>query len=174
MRLYRYVGPQEIAERARNAPPGTIISSVDDARRSVAGQGMGPPRTGSITATFVVDSEGRFRLADRHSEHVACAGGEPVRAAGEIALRVAADAVIIEELTNQSTGYCPDPSSWSAVDRALQDAGIVPPAEFATIFVFRRCPRCAQINIIKDLIYECAVCAAALPTEWNCDPGEAV
>lgn len=174
MRLYRYVGPQEIADRARNAPRGTIITSADDARRWVAGQTTGRLPTGSITATFVVDSVGRLRLADRHSEHVGCAGGEPVRAAGEITLRVAAGAVITEELTNQSTGYCPEPSSWLAVDRALRDAGIVPPAEFATMFVFRRCPRCAQLNIVKDGIYECTVCAAPLPAEWNCDAGEAL
>jgi hypothetical protein len=33
-------------------------------------------------ATFLVDSEGCLRVADRHSEHVA--GGESVLSAGEI------------------------------------------------------------------------------------------
>lgn len=124
-------------------------------------------RSDRITATYVVDLAGRLCLADRHSEHVACAGGEPVLAAGELVLRVVRGAVVVEEVTNQSTGYCPEPESWPAVTAALETAGIASPEGYTTEFSFRRCPRCAQINVVKDLVFECAVCGSGLPVAWN-------
>ena len=38
----------------------------------------------SFIATFVVNQDGTLMLADRSSEHVACAGGAPVCSAGEM------------------------------------------------------------------------------------------
>lgn len=69
-RLYRYVGPEAIARRAAGSPGGAIISSPDDVLRWVIDTGQ---RTGRLVATFVIDELGRLRIADRHSEHVACA-----------------------------------------------------------------------------------------------------
>jgi hypothetical protein len=72
-------------------------------------------------------------------------------------------------VTNQSTGYCPEPDSWPAVQAALARAGIAAPEGFSQEFLFRRCPRCGSINIIKNGIFECGVCATLLPEEWNLD-----
>ena len=112
---------------------------------------------------------GRFG-AGRHSEHIACACDAPVRSAGEMTFaldrrRSSVEAVYV---TNQSTGYCPEPGSWPAVAAALDAAGIARPGGFNAEMVFRRCQTCDSINIVKDGWFECAVCGAGLPAEWNC------
>lgn len=127
-----------------------------------------------ITATFVVDTSGRLRLADRHSEHVACAGGAPVLAAGEVALCIHEGCVAVEAVSNQSTGYCPEPESWPALASVLSNLNIEAPTGYTTVLVFRRCPRCGQINVIKDCLFECAVCGSLLPAFWNLDAQTAV
>jgi hypothetical protein len=120
--------------------------------------------------TFVVDRGGTLRLAPRRSEHVACAGGQPVLAAGELRLTVAASgALSVHTITNQSTGYCPEPECWPAVAAALVSAGIAPPAGFTHAFIFRRCEACAQINIVKEAWFVCASCDGELPLTWNLD-----
>ncbi|GAA1367500.1 hypothetical protein GCM10009661_21870 [Catellatospora chokoriensis] len=73
----------------------------------------------------------------------------------------------VDEITNQSTGYCPDPGSWTAVAAALDAAGLRHPAGFTQQYVFRRCPGCGERNIVKEDDFVCAVCDADLPTEWN-------
>jgi hypothetical protein len=163
-RAYQYVGPREIAGRVASSPRGTIVASAGDV---VAWATAAGPAHGHITATFVVDAAGRLRLADRHSEHVACAGGAPVLAAGEITLSLRAGRVIVEEISNQSTGYCPEPESWAAVATALADVGIPAPEGYTTELSFRRCPGCGQINVVKDSAFECAVCGEPLPSAWN-------
>ena len=57
---------------------------------------------------FVIDLTGTLRLAPRRSEHVACAGGGPVLSAGEIVFRRERGGWTVGEVSNQSTGYCPD------------------------------------------------------------------
>src|SRR5437870_865826 len=110
-RLYSYVGPPELARRA-TGPGGRIISSADDLRRWLAETAQ----TGEeVIATFVVDAEGRLRIADRHSEHVACAGRQPVRAAGEITFAITHKHIHAVAVSNQSIGYCPEPESWPSV-----------------------------------------------------------
>jgi hypothetical protein len=126
----------------------------------------------TVTATYIVDEDGWLRIADRSSEHVDCAGRRPVLAAGEITFTITPPGVLVSSVTNQSTGYCPEPESWPAVRTALERAGLVAPPSFSPAFVFRRCPRCGSINIIKDRIFECAVCSAPLPAEWNLDGPE--
>jgi len=120
---------------------------------------------GSTPATFVVDLDGTLLLAARGSEHVACASGRPVLAAGELFI---GDTAIVEA-TNQSTGYCPEPGSWSAVGQAFDRIGVARPRGYTAAFVFRRCVHCGQLNVVKDDWFECDVCAAALPETWNCD-----
>src|SRR5829696_7722405 len=122
MRLYRYVGPREIADRAGAEQRGLPIQSADDIRNWIERTGQ-TLSSGQVIATFIVDTMGVLRIADRRSEHVACAGGEPVQSAGEIMFAVAA-AVAVAEVSNQSAGYCPEPESWPAVATALTQAGL--------------------------------------------------
>jgi hypothetical protein len=167
--LYWYVGPKKIAERSLSAPVGTRVESPEDVRRWMRQTGQGVDAAGNVVATFVVDEPGWLRIADRRSEHVACAGGRPVRSAGEMTFTIRGRDVRVTWVTNQSTGYCPEPDSWPAVAAALVRAGIAAPDGFRREFVFRRCPRCSSINVIKEGIFECGVCSSPLPQEWNLD-----
>ena len=124
---------------------------------------------GSFTVTFVVLSDGLW-VADRHSEHVACARGGPVHSAGEMTFEVdpRGRSVDVVHVTNQSTGFCPEPESWPSVAAALDAAGIAHPAGFSAEMTFRRCPKCGAMNIVKDEWFECALCGGELPSAWNC------
>jgi hypothetical protein len=117
----------------------------------------------------VIDLVGMLRLAPRRSEHVACAGGAPVLSAGEITFVHDDGRWRAGEISNQSTGYCPDLTSWAAVRQALDRAGIDHPGRFTCPIVFRRCPRCQERNIVKDEYYVCAICDTELPGMWNFD-----
>jgi hypothetical protein len=123
---------------------------------------------GIMTVTFVVDILGQLWIADRCSEHVQCACGGPVLSAGEIGFSFAGGGVEVVAVTNQSTGFCPEPESWPAVEAALQRAGLVSPGGFTTEFVFRRCPDCHALGLVKDYWFECAECGSPLPDAWNC------
>ncbi|MEZ4335461.1 MAG: SpoIIE family protein phosphatase [Sandaracinaceae bacterium] len=158
-RLYRYVGPPEIAAALRGAPPGAPIRSATDLRAAVRALGGGS----SIVVTFVVDGSGTLRVADRSSEHVACAAGGPVLSAGE--LECTEDGEVVEA-SNQSTGFCPEPGCWAALDEALRDAGIEHPGGFTAAFDFRRCA-CGARALVKDEVYECLECGADLPRAWT-------
>jgi hypothetical protein len=97
-----------------------------------------------------------------------------VFAAGEITVSRAGDVL---DVSNQSTGFCPEPASWSALVSALDDAGLAHPAEWSMAFEFRRCTRfttsgataCEARTLVKDDVYECAECGAELPQMWNFD-----
>ena len=115
-------------------------------------------------ATYVVSLTGDLLVAPRRSEHVACAGAEPVLAAGEI--RLDSSGTVIE-VTNNSTGYCPAEDSWESVRSALDNAGIRRPDGFTFVARFRRCLNCGERNLVKDEWYACAMCDANLPREWN-------
>jgi hypothetical protein len=143
------------------------IASAEDVRRWVQDTGQALEGEGHVTATFVVAEDGWLWLADRRSEHVVCARGEPVLSAGEITFAIDREAVRVVEVSNQSTGYCPEPESWPAVAAALERAGLVTPAGFSLALLFRRCTRCGARNIVKDGCFECCVCGAELPREWN-------
>lgn len=165
-RLYPYVGPAEIKARSSQSP-GTSISCLDDLLGWVRGTAQRPGPDGLIASTFVIDAGGGLRLADRRSEHVACAGGEPVLSAGEMFFHVEGDHAEVIEASNQSTGYCPPPESWPTVAAALGRIGIGHPGQFTTAVIFRRCVVCAERNIVKDDWFTCSVCGADLPGEWN-------
>lgn len=169
MRLYRYVGPKYLVDRSFAGPSGVPIHSPDNVRAWVAD--TSPERVGGcVVATFVVDSAGDLRLADRRSEHVACAAGQPVRSAGEITFAVGSTVEVVE-VSNQSTGYCPEPESWPAVAEALSGAGLRAPAGFSPACDFRRCVACGSVNLVKGGEFECAVCGQSLPTAYNVQPG---
>lgn len=163
--LYRYIGPKEIAARSRPDFIGAPIGSTDDVRGWLRASGQ-DLSTGSVIATFIVDESGTLRIADRRSEHVACAGGRPVRAAGEITFAVAKN-FEVTYVSNQSTGYCPEPSSFPAVAEALESAGISGPGRYTFACEFRRCQQCATLTLIKDDSLICAVCGAELPAVYN-------
>ena len=121
----------------------------------------------SLIVTFVVAWNGTILIADRRSEHVICAMGHPVLSAGEMTFAFTKERVIVERVTNQSTGYCPEPESWGAVATALDQLSIEPPSGFDPAFNFRRCSSCSQINVVKDNWFECDVCQTELPQRWN-------
>jgi hypothetical protein len=156
-RLYHYVGPRAIADRARAASRGAVVTSPADL--------LAWGRAGTLT--FVIDETGALLVADRHAEHVACAGGGPVCAAGELAFEATGARVELVRVSNQSTGYCPEPECYAEVARALRAAGLEPPSAFDPQCDFRRCPSCAAINLIKANEFECAVCGADLPERYN-------
>lgn len=162
MRLYDYVGPEAIRARERGEV-GVRVGSRDDLAAWLAVH----PEAVVEGATFVVDVDGALRLAPRRSEHLDCAGGGPVRAAGEVRFAKVAGRPVVAEISNQSTGYCPDPDCWPAVAAALGAAGIPGPRGFTDAFVFRRCAACRQINLVKDEWFVCAGCDAELPRAWN-------
>ncbi|MEU7873296.1 hypothetical protein [Dactylosporangium sp. NPDC049140] len=112
--------------------------------------------------TFVVAPDGELRLAPRRSEHVALAGGHDVLAAGEIAFASAVSGWHIVQVTNQSTGYCPDPDSWAAVGEALDRIGLRHPGDFTDKVIFRRCPSCGERNVVRDNDFTCVPCGSAL------------
>jgi hypothetical protein len=120
-------------------------------------------------ATFIVNLQGELLLADRHSEHVMCAGGEEVLSAGEVTLCKSRNEIFISEITNQSTGYCPEPSSWQSVLIALERIDVAHPAGFTQAYEFRYCVHCHNIQIIKDELFECVACGVVLDKYWNLD-----
>jgi hypothetical protein len=164
VRLYRYVGPEEIAARARSRPRGRAIASAADVAAWLRDERPSSDAEGLYVATFVVDADGQLRVASRHDEHVACAGGDRVWAAGELGF---ASALRVARATNQSTGYCPEPSSWPALAAALDLAGLSRPNHFEPALEFRRCARCGELAILKPECPECATCGTALPDAWN-------
>ncbi|MER5480392.1 hypothetical protein ABT026_25985 [Streptomyces sp. NPDC002734] len=155
---YRYVGPEELRALARPGRRGRALRGPEDLREAEAGE----------VFTYVVDLDGVMRPAPRRSEHVVCAGGEPVLGAGEISFRPAGTGSwAVAEVGNLSTGYCPDLASWSAVATALDRAGIRRPDGFTEPVVFRWCPGCGQAQVVRDAHFVCVFCDADLPPEWN-------
>ncbi|MFD9123618.1 hypothetical protein [Kitasatospora sp. NPDC059571] len=163
-RRYRYVGPAGLRATVRPGAEGCPIGSYGDLDAWAAEHGTAEP------FTFVVDTAGRLLLAPRRSEHIACAGGRPVLAAGEIGFVRQAAGWQVSEVTNQSTGYCPDLPCWTAVARALDRAGLARPEGFTHEVVFRRCPSCRRIGIVRDEDYHCVFCDTAVPRTWNVTP----
>ncbi|KUM69798.1 hypothetical protein [Streptomyces griseorubiginosus] len=170
-RSYRYVGPAELKAGVRHGDGGRRVGSAAEFGDWVA------ERSAAELAepfTYVVGTDGVLRLAPRRSEHVACAGGAVVLSAGEMGFvrEFARGAVrwTVSEVSNQSTGYCPDVTSWPAVARALDRAGLGRPSGFTHEVVFRRCPDCQEHNIVREDYFVCVFCGGDLPEAWNVDP----
>jgi hypothetical protein len=165
MKLYRYVGPRRIIDRVRPDQAGQSIRSPEDVRAWVRDTAQ-ELAAGCVIATFVVDAAGVLRIADRRSEHVACAGGQPVRSGGEITFRLGRTVEVLG-VSNQSTGYCPEPESWPAVAAVLVGAGLAAPESFSPACELRRCVECGSLALVKCGVFECAVCGAELPAAYN-------
>ncbi|XVQ09198.1 hypothetical protein ACQP1W_42760 [Spirillospora sp. CA-255316] len=165
---YAYAGPSGIRARVRPGEGGAPIRSLGDLRAWLGGR---EPDERGEPFTYVVDLGGTLRLAPRRSEHVACAGGGPVLAAGEITFDAsgpdgAATAAVVVAVSNQSTGYLPGVESWPQVAAALDAAGLRRrPDGFTHPFTFRRCGACGELNLVKDDHYVCALCDADLPED---------
>lgn len=170
-RVYRYAGPREFMELVRAGRGGRVVRGPADLTEWLASQ---DPQERTEPLTYVVGTDGLLRVAPRRSEHVVCAEGGPVLAAGELTL--SPDALTLSPgtgvvaVSNQSTGYCPDPDCWPAVAAALDRAGIDRPSALTDPVVFRRCPGCGERNLVKDGFFVCALCDADLPAEWNLGP----
>ncbi|MDZ5446718.1 hypothetical protein U2F26_29015 [Micromonospora sp. 4G57] len=145
-----------------DAPEGWPIRSLVDLGTYLT---AADPRDRDEPFTYVIDPSGTLRLAPRRSEHVACAGRGEVLGAGEIAFAGERDGWVVTEVSNQSTGYCPDPTSWVAVAGALDRADIDRPEGFTEAVVFRRCLDCGERNLVRDDDYICALCGAELPED---------
>ncbi|MEU9738491.1 hypothetical protein AB0E12_04750 [Micromonospora chersina] len=161
-RRYRYVGPTDGQASVPDAPEGWPIRSLVDLDTYLA---AADPRDRDEPFTYVIDLGGTLRLAPRRSEHVACAGGGEVLGAGEIAFAGERGGWVVTEVSNHSTGYCPDPISWVAVAGALDRAGIDRPEGFTVAVVFRHCLDCGERNLVRDDDYICALCGAELPED---------
>ena len=157
MRRYHYVGPAELRSLPRTV--SVVLAAPADLDRWLAGQ-----RGSEVDEpfTFVVTLDGALRLAPRRSEHVTCADGLDVLAAGEMAFVRTGSGWAVGQVSNQSTGYCPDPSSWPAVAAALERAGIGHPDGYTSGIVFRLCGACGERNIVRDGDFTCALCDNAL------------
>ncbi|WNG57086.1 hypothetical protein F0U59_21680 [Archangium gephyra] len=163
---YTYVGPEEIRRSVASFPAGTPITSASDLETWLSAH----PDALAEGSTYVVDLQGRLRLAPRRSEHVACAGGEEVLAAGEIRFQKTGTSLSVVEVSNQSTGYCPDTDCWAAVALALGRAGVTAPQGFTHAVIFRRCDRCGERTLVKEGWFVCVFCDADLPAGWNLAP----
>ena len=163
-RSYQFVGPSAIQEASRLQPSGTRIVTRGDLERWVSSVPKERTKSRMLIATFIIGLDGNLYIAPQRSEHVACASGGPVLSAGEITFE---DDCVVVEITNQSTGFCPEPESWPAVSDALDRIGLDHPKRFTTEIVFRLCPSCGQRNVVKDSWFHCAVCSASLPAHWN-------
>ncbi len=98
-KVYSYVGAAclnslENLDAARTLVPfeGDIVAAI---RRSKS-----PKKTEPIVFTFIVGFNGLLWIADRHSEHVACARGGDVLSAGELTFEVDGGIVIVTDITN--------------------------------------------------------------------------
>ncbi len=165
IRRYKYVGPHEIQAQVASGPKGHTIACIGDLFDWMRSTNIG--HSGELTVTFIINLNGDLCVADWRSEHVACAGGKNVLAAGEMTFEYDRESIRIEAVTNQSTGYCPEPESWTAVETALNQIGIVHPGKYTTAMIFRRCESCGQKNLVKDEWFYCLVCNGELPLSWN-------
>ena len=166
-RRYRYVGPPDLRSAVRPGSTGHAVRCATDLATWLSGR-----ETAELSEpfTYVVAADGLLRLAPRRSEHVACAGGGDVLAAGEMGFRHVSACWAVHEVTNLSTGYCPDLDSWHAVARALDRAGVAHPGRFTHEVVFRRCERCGECSVVREGDFVCVFCGADLPVAWNVAP----
>jgi hypothetical protein len=153
---YPFIGNEKLLDLIRPDLEGHYIQSALDIERWFRTTNQEVNNNQQVIATFIIDLQGNLRINDRHSEHVVCAVGKPVLSAGEITFTFSKhNTIIISQISNQSTGYCPSPTSWNVVQNALEKIGIDFPTYFTTAFEFRICQNCGWINIIKDDYFFC-------------------
>jgi hypothetical protein len=166
-RRYSYVGPTELQRRGVAVDSGSP-GSPDSVRRWLISR---EENEAAEPYTFVVALDGTLLLGPRRSEHVALARGTEILAAGEITFATTANGWRVTQVSNQSTGYCPDPDSWPAVAQVLDHLELPHPDDFTDKITFRRCISCGERNIVRDGDFTCAICDSELPRHWNFDSG---
>ncbi len=170
-RQYSYVGSHAILEVLDRPSDRMCVQSSDNIRHWIEETQQSLNKDNMVVATFIIDVNQQLWIADQRSEHVRCAAGQNVLSAGEMTFAVNKNRVEVVEVTNQSTGYCPEPESWDVVAEALSEIGLSYPLSFTTAFLFRSCENCGATNIIKDMWFECAVCQSPLSQKWNFETG---
>lgn len=170
MKLYKYVGPSGIRARADFDTPRHLVVDARGILAWATEMAGLTSKDRELTFTYVVLPVARLFLADRRSEHVACARGSAVVTAGEITFERHGSGLILAEISNLSTGYCPEPGSWPVINEALVRAGFPSIRGFTHPFEFRFCAPCAQTCVIKDHAFICPACSGDLPREWNYHP----
>ncbi len=174
--LYHYCGPKDIREATRTAPQGFRIDSPTAIEQWIR-ESEQRPEGGLVIATYVVDGNRAFRVADRHSEHVACAGGGPVLAAGEASFQRQKKEHIIVGLSNLSRGFCPEPDCVLAVVTALDRAHVSHPARLTEAYLFRRCQEVdcesgGEVQVVPLDGRWCKACGSPLPEQRNIEGAE--
>ncbi|NER32623.1 MAG: hypothetical protein F6J93_00835 [Oscillatoria sp. SIO1A7] len=167
-RLYQYVGPERLRLAVAGCPIGVRIASLGEIENWMSSLEREPNAAGLMPASFVVDLNGHMRVADSNSEHIAVAGGMPVLAAGKIFFGTGDRSLEVVEITNQATGFCPEPKSWEAVAKAIEKVPLSHPGKFTSEYVYRRCESCGELNVVKGNLFICDFCNASLPKVWNC------
>jgi hypothetical protein len=168
-REYRYVGSKSLLELLERPSQRVLVESEETVRKWIHETQKIPKGQNWITATFIVDTKVQLYINDQRSEHVVCAAGGNVLSAGEMTFILSRNQIEVSEVTNQSTGYVPEPESWWAVEKALDQIGLKHPPDFMPAYLFRWCTQCGTINLVKDEWFECGVCQSPLSLEWNFD-----
>ncbi len=73
--IYPYVGPPEIRDSISLDTAGKPILAESDILNWIEATNQVTDESNSIISTYVINKNGTLLIADRHSEHVACAGG---------------------------------------------------------------------------------------------------
>jgi hypothetical protein len=162
--VYDYVGPPEIREALDGLGTGALVRSCHELEAWLGEQEDWAD--GRITVTYVVPLEGGLRVAPQRSEHVACASGAAVLAAGELTFQLEPRLEVVAA-SNLSTGYCPKPECWESVASVLAMLGVPAPTDLSTSYVFRRCPQCCERNLVKEAWFACSCCGTDLPRSRN-------
>ncbi|MEO1646441.1 MAG: hypothetical protein AAFR67_14715, partial [Chloroflexota bacterium] len=149
-KLYKYVGLSKIRDDLPKKSSRQKVLSAENVREWLNTYARKPDYENVHIVTFIVSLDGFLWINERRSEHVLCANGQPPLSAGEMSFAMDDDDIIVVGVTNQSTGYCPEPSSWIAVETALSKTDIVHPVGFDPAYDFRLCDTCETINIVKD------------------------
>lgn len=165
-KLFSYVGPEEIKKKIHPEFEGYSIRNKKDILDWIKLMRQ-TFQHHKLIVTYIIDKHRVLKISDRCSEHVVCAGGQKVLAAGELTFMQEKGNLWISGISNQSTGYCPIIESWETVNCTLARLGIAYPKSFTRAFEFRYCYACASINLIKDDVYECVICEEDLDVEWN-------
>jgi hypothetical protein len=116
-RRFSYIGPEKIRKQTSTAPSGIRVTNGQTLQRWLKGDSA---KDDDLWATYTISVDCTLTVASRRSEHVACAEHGEVLGAGEIQFEASGN---VCELTNYSTGYCPDLLSIHAVSAALDGLG---------------------------------------------------